>query len=521
MKKAALYARVSSEEQTKGYSLEAQLEACRQYCQNDNYEVTGEYVDGGYSAKYSGANDKRQQFKKLIADAQDSLFEVVVVDKLDRFARNRAQSVIHKELLKNIGISVLSVKEPLDPDNPASIITEGMLEVLAEWYSVNLGQEVRKGRTKGAKLGKWMGGFVKFGYTVNEDGYYAINEDEAKHVITIFQKAATGMPLRQIMRWLHDEGIPRKHQGRWTAQYISLLLRDRTYIGEGLFNKKYRRGGKLVKGDPIVVPFPAIVTEDLFNRVQARLAENKRRNGGGAKQFYLLQHLGKCGECGGSLRCHTINKHRYIGCGRQLTYTHYHCYKPKHWHLDWIENFVWDEVIDVLLGYRNATSDLLLERFESASSEREQQITTAKQHLDDLKWEKQRILTTIRKGYVTEAEADLQFKAIKSEQDHWEKELSNLQALQADTEAATDKFVAQLKQLDKLFDYHGLWHLTPEQEKQVLNTLLQEFILYRDGKIELRFKLPVNERQVADTISSLSLNNQTCQVGTVANSIEE
>lgn len=514
--KAGIYTRVSSEEQVRGYSLEAQADAIQEYCQSKGYEVVGEYVDAGYT----GRNDKRPQFKKLIADAQDGQFEAVIIHKFDRFARNRAQSVIHKALLRDIGIPVLSVMEPTDPDSPTSIITEGMLEVLAEWYSANLGQEVRKGKTKAAKLGKWQGGFIKYGYKV-EDGYHAIDEAEAKHVLTIFEKATTGMPLRRIMRWLHDEGIPRKHQGQWTAQYLSLLLRDRTYIGEGLFNKKRKRGDKLVKGEPIVVPFPAIVSEDLFNRVQARLAENKKKNGGGAKQFYLLQHLGKCGECGGNLRCHTIKKHRYIGCGRQLTYTHYHCYKPKHWHLDWIEDCVWAEVADILQDYRNVTIDLLLERFESASSEREQQIATAKQHLEDLKWEKQRILTTIRKGYVTEAEADLQFKAINSEREHWERELSNLQALQADSEAAAERFVVQLKQLDRLFDWGGIWFLTSEQKKQVLNTLLQEFVLYRDGKIELRFKLPVNEKQVADTISSLSLNNQICQVETVATSNEE
>lgn len=203
-KRAAAYCRVSSEEQVQGYSLDAQIEAIHEYCKDKGYEVVAEYIDGDYSAKHSGKNDKRQQFKKLIADAQDGLFEAVIVHKLDRFARNRAQSVIHKELLRDIGISVLSVSEPLDPDNPASIITEGMLEVLGEWYSVNLGQEVRKGRTKGAKLGKWMGGFIKYGYEVDDKGYHAIDDTEAKHVLSIFHKAADGVPLRQIVLWLHD-----------------------------------------------------------------------------------------------------------------------------------------------------------------------------------------------------------------------------------------------------------------------------------------------------------------------------
>lgn len=116
-------------------------------------------------------------------------------------------------------------------------------------------------------------------------------------------------------------------------------------------------------------------------------------------------------------------------------------------------------------------------------------------------------MTTLRKGYVTEAEADLQFKAMNCEREHWERELSSVQALHADIEAAVEKFVAQLERLDKFFDYGGIWFLTPEQKKQIPNTLIQEFVLYRDGKIELRFKLPVNDKQVADTIAALSSNN--------------
>ena len=504
MKKAGVYARVSSEEQTHGYSLDAQIEAIRDYCAGKGYEVSGEYVDAGYT----GRNDKRPQFRKLLVDAQDGLFEAVIVHKFDRFARNRAQSVIHKALLRDIGIPVLSVSEPTDPDNPSSIITEGILEVVAEWYSANLGQEVRKGRTKGAKLGKYMGGFVRYGYKIDGESHTMIDEDEANHVLSIFHQAADGVPLRQIVLWLHNEGIPTKRTGgKWSTQRLSLMLKDEAYIGKAFFNKKQRKGGKLVNGEPVAIPYPAIVPKELFNRVRARLAENKKKNKGGAKRFYLLQNLGKCGECGGNLRCHTVHEHRYMNCSRQHTYPQYHCYQPANWKMDEIEDFVWAEVEDILHDYRNATTDLLLERFESASAEREQQIATAKQHLEDLNWGKQRIMTTLRKDYVTEAEADLQFKAIKSEQDYWQGQLVNLQALQADSEAAADRFVAQLKQLDRLFDWGSIWYITPEQKRQVLTTLLQELILYADGKIELRFKLPVNEKQVADTISSLSSNN--------------
>ncbi len=158
----------------------------------------------------------------------------------------------------------------------------------------------------------------------------------------------------------------------------------------------------------------------------------------------------------------------------------------------------------VSLSYPRIIDDDL---FESAKGEREQQIVRAKGQLDELKLEKQRLLTTIRKGYVTEVEAEVQFIAINSERKYWEQELTNLQALQDNDNTALDAFMVQLKQLDRWFDYG--FNPSPEQKKQLLVTLLKEFVLCRDGKIELRFKLPVNEKQVADSVLTLSRNNTT------------
>jgi len=170
-----------------------------------------------------------------------------------------------------------------------------------------------------------------------------------------------------------------------------------------------------------------------------------------------------------------------------------------------IEEYVWGGVEEVLHDYRNSTYDLLLDRLENTKGDREKQIATAKEELERLKWEKQRLLTTIRKGYVTEAEADIQFKAINSEREYWEQELTNLESLQDNQDSAVDTFMAQLKQVDKMFNYG--FYPSPEQKKDILNTLLKEFVLYRDGKIELRFKLPVNKTQVAETVLTLSHNN--------------
>lgn len=93
---------------------------------------------------------------------------------------------------------------------------------------------------------------------------------------------------------------------------------------------------------------------------------------------------------------------------------------------------------------------------------------------------------------------------IGKEQEHWQQEVTNLQALQANTDALWDSFWSQFKEIDRMFNWG--FNLSPEQKKKVLNLLLQEFVLYNDGKIELRFKLPVNEKQVAEAIETLSHN---------------
>ncbi|GAI17329.1 unnamed protein product, partial [marine sediment metagenome] len=178
------------------------------------------------------------------------------------------------------------------------------------------------------------------------------------------------------------------------------------------------------------------------------LAENKRKNNGSTKvgRFYILSHLGKCGECGGSLLCRTAKTHRYLHCSRQLNYPYIHnCYEPKMWHMDTVEDYVWAEVEDILHNYRNSAYDLLLDKFESAKGEREQQIVRAREQLEGMKLEKQRLLTTIRKGYATEVEAELQFIAIKSEREYWEQELNNLQSLQDNDNAALDAFMAPIQ----------------------------------------------------------------------------
>jgi len=163
-----IYARYSSEGQREE-SIEGQIRECLEYCQRNGITILQNYIDRAFSAK----TDNRPDFLRMVRDSTKGLFEVVVVWKLDRFARNRYDSAHYKAALKKNGVRVLSAKENI-ADGPEGIILESMLEGMAEYYSAELSEKVIRGHTENALKCKYNGGTPTFGYTIT-----LIDEPEA------------------------------------------------------------------------------------------------------------------------------------------------------------------------------------------------------------------------------------------------------------------------------------------------------------------------------------------------------
>lgn len=134
-----IYARYSSHSQTE-QSIEGQLHTCYEYAKNNGYLVVGEYIDRAQS----GTTDSRAEFQRMIADSDKHTFEGVLVYQLDRFARNRYDSAINKAKLKKNGVRVISARENIS-DDASGILVEGVLESMAEYYSAELSQKIRRG----------------------------------------------------------------------------------------------------------------------------------------------------------------------------------------------------------------------------------------------------------------------------------------------------------------------------------------------------------------------------------------
>lgn len=275
----------------------------------------------------------------MIKDSADKKFDVVLVWKLDRFARNRYDSAYYKNVLRRNGVKVLSATE-LISQNAEGILLEFMLEGYAEYYSAELSEKVLRGLTENALKCKYNGGTLPIGYCIDSNQFFQIDPLTAPAVLDAFKSYAEGASMREVTDELNIKGVRTKRGGKISANSVTRMLHNRKYIGE----YKYR---DIVQENGI----PAIVPKELFDRVQERMKENKKAPARHkAEDDYLLTTKLFCGKCqsmmvGESGTSHTKEVHRYYKC--VSVKRHRGCDK-KTVRKEWIENIVIEETKKLL-----------------------------------------------------------------------------------------------------------------------------------------------------------------------------
>ena len=280
--KAVIYARYSSDNQREE-SIEGQLRECTAYCQKNDITILRTYIDRAMSAK----TDHRPDFQRMIRDSAKGLFDVIIVWKLDRFARNRYDSAHYKAQLRKYGVKVLSATENIS-DGPEGIILESMLEGMAEYYSAELSEKVIRGHTENALKCKYNGGTPTFGYVIDKDKYYQIDPHTAPVVLESYIRYDQGATMKEVMEYMAENGFTTIRGRKIDLNFIARMLKNRKYIGEYSYRHIVTPGG-----------IPAIVPQDLFDRVQQRLEQNRKAPARHkAEDDYLLTTKLFCGTCG-------------------------------------------------------------------------------------------------------------------------------------------------------------------------------------------------------------------------------
>ncbi len=297
--RAALYARVSDEEQVEGYSLDAQRRAFRDYAKNQDWDTYHEYVEEGVSARTDDVA-KRPLFQEAINDALAHKFDVLVVHKLDRFARNVRVTLEHLDRLEKAGVSFVSISEQMDFSTPMGKVILANLAAFGQYYSDNLSTEVKKGLKERAQQGRWVGP-VPFGYLKGDEGKLVVIPEEAETLQRSYEMYASGTHTDQTVATFFNQSghKPRtKRRGRedranvWTRESVSGLLRNAFYTG------KVKYQDELLPG-----LHPVIISEDLFASVQKMRKEHYIGPATHAPSYrtYLLKGLLRCVHCGGKV----------------------------------------------------------------------------------------------------------------------------------------------------------------------------------------------------------------------------
>lgn len=302
--RAVMYARFSSDMQREE-SIEAQVRAMRQFAEQNKLVIVGEYFD---RAK-SGTSADREEFQKLIADSGKRKFDLVLVHKVDRFARNRQDSIGARMQLKRNGVTVIAVAQLYDVESPKGMMMEAMLEAFAEYYSRNLASEVEKGKRENAMKGLHVGGTPPLGYDLDRDTMkLVINEQEAEAVRLIFKLALEGDGYTEIVRELRTKGYKTKRGNSFGKNSLFSILKNEKYTGVYVYSKSQskdmdgKRNGHRYKDESEIIRIegavPSIINREDFDTVQELMAGRRKRTGSyAAKESYLLSGKVICGEC--------------------------------------------------------------------------------------------------------------------------------------------------------------------------------------------------------------------------------
>ena len=272
-----IYARYSSDNQTE-QSIEGQVRVCKEYAERNNISIIDSYID---RAK-TGTNDRRPAFQRMIIDSSKKEWDYVIVYKLDRFSRNKYETVVHRKALRDNGVKLVSATENI-PDTPEGIILEGLLESINQYFSAELSQKIKRGMRESRIKGTFQGGSVPYGYKL-ENKKLVINEHEAAIVRYMFEQFDSGYYINDILLMLEAKGI--KYRRRPFNYYVvSRILESEHYTGVYHYgNEEYTN------------MYPQIIDKELYERVRAK----SRSLLGGISKItnYIFSRKLVCGYCG-------------------------------------------------------------------------------------------------------------------------------------------------------------------------------------------------------------------------------
>ena len=511
-KRAAIYARVSDKSQDgeDKTSISEQVGEMEAYCESKGLTITARYQEVG-----RGWSKKRPEFQRMLADAKRGRFDTIVCWKSDRLSRGMYPAAALMEVVEAYQIEIEAVMDAID------MKTFGLMAAIGKIEIDNFRERSSMGKRGAAKRGRIPTSQVPYGYLIREDGTPQVDEEKAKVVRRIYRHCLhDGMGVRAIVRLLEEDDVPPATPGkRWHDSQIQRILRNETYKGTWWYGKaRYisTEEGTRVLDQPkdtwVGVPFPPLVDDDTWERVQILRKQRWTPSKRNTKEFYLLQHMVRCGECGMLFGPRTTRKHSVKYNGKTYKYDlnpprrYYRCYGQQKFRLkcrdrtylraERLEELVWSQVKRVIQD-----SDILVAGIKALDGGEDdgltEQMARTERDLQNIQMEEDRAIRLYVSGKITEKQLDLQRRFITER-------LENLRTRLEDYRARDSSETDRRAMLEYVVEWAGkvgdrLDNLPAEERREMLQLLLDGAVIDRGNNVKLTLAIPTEDLVVPES----------------------
>ena len=472
MRRAVIYCRVSTTEQTKNLSLPVQEKACREYCDREGYEIAAIFIEEGESAK----TIERPKFKELLAFCRQrkNRVDAVVVNSISRFSRDKYSHVTVRALLSKLNITLRSATEPID-DSPTGKLVEGILSTIAQFENDEKAARTKRGMKEALDRGSWPFP-VTLGYLKipQPDGRVRVvlDPETAPLIKQAFELFASGRYDRaEVLRSVTAAGLRTKKGKPLSPQTFHAMLRNPFYAG------------KLVVGrweTDCKAAFEAIVSKESFALVQAIL--DGKRPGATSRRSdihpdFPLRHFVSCGACNRPLTASWST-------GRRKAYGYYHCANPSCKSRNIPKHLLENEFLKLIERlqpkpeYLVLFREIVLDVWKQRQAEAIKLAATLQSRLDSLKARRQRVIDAfLHDRSIDKATYQEQVDLLNEEVTLTELEIYDTKIEELDLEAALNFAV------NALSNAAAFWNqCSPEQKPRFQRVLFPDGLVF-DGEV--------------------------------------
>lgn len=481
----AFYGRYSSDMQREE-SIDAQLRYCKEEIRNTpEYALVAVYYDEAKSGKF----DKRDDFQRMMEDAKDGKFDIIIVHKFSRFARNKYDSVLYKKKLRELGIRVISATQKID-DTPEGQMTESIIEALDEYYSANLAGEVIKGMRENALKGKSTGGPAPLGYKHGADGKLEIDDEKAPIVRKIFDMCFHGHGYFSIANTLNERGLRTMYGKPFGSRSIGVILSNEKYIGTYTYEISKEEIITIKNNHPPIID---LMTWEAVQRIRKERTKPRLHK---SKVIYPLTGKMYCAECN---ETYSGAGGKYSGSKGQF-YNYYNCrnvrYKTctnKAVNKEKLEKYLCDHILNVILSEESI--EAIATKFEAVIEQIIAEQKTVTGSVDDLLKEKADLESMIAKllDLYLDPSVDLSKDEYKRRTEENKRQLKAVERQIQAMQINKDDIITKKEALRYLQDFKDTFDSTNRTiVKALLDTFIDKIIVYKD-RFDVTYKIDIHK----------------------------